>query len=116
MSGPAHVLYSYATVFYHLLDILQVQRLEAQNALTLTLTDLEVTFVTSQLLEGHGKVITNAHYPMEEMVSRAKDKAEEFRMKKEMFGLEQSLSREEYDDIFKVQISKQFGGYSFFMG
>ena len=82
-------------------NVLEVQRLVSGTSM-LTISEPEVRDLLQKLTSAHANVITNAEVPEEEMRRRARQKVEEFQLKKEMFGFQDTLSPEQYDEVFQV--------------
>lgn len=81
-------------------DILEVQRLGVENSL-LSLPEEEFQNTIRTLTSAHAKVLTNADVPLEEMYRRGREVHEEFLLRKEMFGIEEVLTLEQYEEIFQ---------------
>ncbi|KAK7105442.1 hypothetical protein V1264_016818 [Littorina saxatilis] len=82
-------------------DIREVQRLVSETS-DLAIQETEVADILEKLISAHAKVITNADVPGATMAQRAREKLEEFRLKREVFGFEDFLSPEQYDEVFQV--------------
>ena len=82
-------------------DILEVQRLVSEDS-AVVITDAEVREIVHTLMAVHAKIITNANVPDEVMAQTARQKKEEFQLKMDMFGIQDALSQETYDEVFRV--------------
>ena len=82
-------------------DVLEVQRLSSGMS-ALVISELEVKDLVQKLISAHANVITSAHVPEQVMMQLALEKLEEFQLKKEMFGFEDILTPEQYDEVFQT--------------
>nr|KAG5700452.1 hypothetical protein BaRGS_010365 [Batillaria attramentaria] len=82
-------------------DIMEVQQLSVNSSL-LAIPEVEVSDIVRKLVAVHSKVITNADVPEVEMLRRAEQVREATRLKQEVFGIRDTLSAEQYNEVFQV--------------
>ncbi|KAL8573892.1 hypothetical protein ACOMHN_029340 [Nucella lapillus] len=69
---------------------------------TLSLPEAEVTDIVRKLVQVHARIVTNALVPREVMVRRALEELEQFQLRREVFGFQDTLTPEQYDDVYQT--------------
>ncbi|XP_070184739.1 vitamin D3 receptor-like [Littorina saxatilis] len=78
------------------------QEITRSSAVTpLSVTDQELDKLTEQLMTSHEKVLTNWDLPEAEMEQMAKARQEKVQLEEELFGHQNDVSAEEYDQIYR---------------